>query len=228
MRGTAARALLPALLLLALTGGPVAAAGVGGASWTPATARAVLTVSGFRTFRDSVYVFVWLSWDRRTLRALRSYGADGLRYTQEVNDLSGWLSATGAWTSDLPGASYDRDDDDGDGRWEEVEITATDVDAIEAGRTYLVGFQLSRWWRACEDDSCPWRWSHRGGTIGVLSQLSRDFLGEWQAIRWTNPWALLRYPRMRRPGAEAGGASDGSMPMPPLPGRTAGQRSAGP
>jgi hypothetical protein len=157
----------------------------------------VLAPAGFRTYRDSVYVFLELRWDKAGVRSLRRYEAKGWRYTQEVNDLSGRLSGTGSFISDLPGASYDRDDDDGDGRWEEVEVTATQAGAIKAGRTYHVGFHLTRWSRTCDD--CRWTWTRQGGRAWALSQLSSHFLFEWQAMRWTDPYASVRYRRMARP-----------------------------
>jgi len=193
-------ALLPALLGVALSASGAAATGAGGATWTPTVATTTVTLAGFRVMRDSVYVFVHLTWDRAGVRALRRYEEEGLRYTQEIHDDSGRLSASGSWISDLPGASFDRDDDDGDGRWEEMEVTVTEPDAIEPGRTYIVGFQLTRWSRACESDDCRWRWTYRGGQLAALSQLSRDFFGEWQAERWTNRWAVEPYRRMGRPG----------------------------
>lgn len=194
-------AVLPALMAIALVGRDASAAtlGVGGATWTPRVAVTTMALAGFRTQRDSVYVFIRLTWDKAGVRALRRYEQDGLRYTQELHDDSGHLSGTGFWISDLPGASYDRDDDDGDGRWEELEITATEPGAIEPDRTYVVGFQLSRWSRTCDDDGCPWRWTYRGGQVWALSQLSEFFLGEWQASRWTRGYAYERYPRMARP-----------------------------
>ncbi|MFN8620580.1 MAG: hypothetical protein U0869_07555 [Chloroflexota bacterium] len=189
--------LLAALLAVATTGLPAAATGVGGATWSPKHVRMVITQAGYRTYLDSVYVFLELRWDKAGVRALRDYEAQGWRYTQEVNDLSGRLSGTGSFVSDLPGASYDRDDDDGDGRWEEVEVTATEAGAIKAGRTYHVGFHLTRWSRTCDD--CRWTWTHKGGRAWGLSQLSSNFLGEWQAMRWTNPWASVRYSHMAKP-----------------------------
>lgn len=196
-------ALLPVLLLVVLVGRDAAAAGVGGATWTPSLARSVLTLAGYRVVRDSVYLFVRLRWDREAIRGLRAYERQGLRYTQEVNDVSGRLSATGSFVTDLPSASFDRDDDDGDGRWEEVEVTVTDARAIKAGRTYFVGFQFSRWSRTCEADDCPWRWTARAGRLAVLSQLSSFFFGEWQAIRYTDPYRFEPYGRMARPGDPA-------------------------
>jgi hypothetical protein len=192
---------MPVLLATLLIARDVSALGVGGATWTPVDAGAVVTLAGYRVSRDSVYVFVRLRWDREGVRALRAYENDGLRYTQEVNDFSGRLSATGFFVTDLPGAAYDRDDDDGDGRWEEVEVTVTDARAIRAGRTYVVGFHFTRWTQRCDDRENPdcWEWNRRGGDLAVLSQLSRFFFGEWQAERWTRPYQMLRYPRMTDP-----------------------------
>ncbi len=201
-RGRAGGTLLPVLLAVLLLARDASAAthpvGVGGATWTPRVVVVTLTLAGYRQPRDSVYVFLRLTWSRKTARALRRYEAQGLRYTQELNDLASRMSGTGSAISDLPGASFDLDDDDGDGRWEELEVTATEPGAIEPGRTYVVGFQLTRWSRAC--DRCRWRWNRQGTRLVALSQLSRHFLGEWQAIRWTHPYASVEVPRMARPG----------------------------
>lgn len=157
--------------------------------------RAVAVPSGYRVPRDSSYVFLRLRWDAVGLTGLRAYG---LAYTQEVNDLSGRLSASGFWMSDLPGATYDRDDDDADGRWEEAEVTAPDPRQLVAGRTYTVAIQLTRWWRPCAT-GCRWRWEFRPARVAVLSQLSARLFGEWQAIRYTLPWATVRIAEMVRP-----------------------------
>ena len=62
-------------------------------------------------------------WARAQRRGLERYLETGLRYTHEINDRSGRLSATGYWATNHPDPAFDRDDDDGDGRWEEAEIT---------------------------------------------------------------------------------------------------------
>lgn len=207
-RRRAARwAVLPLLLVLVVAGQGTAAAattriGVGGASWTPKLVSMTVTPSGWRERYDSVYVFLRLAWSRKTARALRAYEADGLRYTQELNDLRSRMSGTGFWISDLPGASFDADDDDGDGRAEELEITVTQPGAIEPGRVYLIGFQLSRWSQPC--GLCDWTWNRRATELWALSQLSSDFLREWQAERWTAPYASVAVPRMRPPERSAG------------------------
>jgi hypothetical protein len=193
-------AVMPALLAVLLVGRDAAAASthVGGATWTPRTVEMTVALAGFRVPRDSVYVFLRLTWDKKGVRALREYERQGLRYTQELNDLASRVSGSGLWMSDLPGASFDLDDDDGDGRWEEMEVTASEAGAIKAGRTYVVGFQVTRWWRT--GDGGRWHWSHRATTVVALSQLSSEFLGEWQAQRWTRPYASAELPRTPRPG----------------------------
>ena len=91
--------------------------------------------------------------------------AEGLRYTHEVNDRSGRLSATGYWATNHPDPAFDRDDDDGDGRWEEAEI---DRRPGTRSRTGLHGrwSQLSRWHAKRERGDCEWAWdrpTRRGG-----------------------------------------------------------------
>jgi hypothetical protein len=200
-------AILPMLVALVVAGQGTASAantriGVGGATWTPKIVSMTVTPSGWRERYDSVYVFLRLTWSRKTARALQGYEARGLRYTQELNDLRSRMSGTGFWMSDLPGAAFDSDDDDGDGRAEELEITVTEPGAIEPGRVYTIGFQLSRWSRAC--DTCDWTWNRRATDLWALSQLSSFFFGEWQAERWTSPYASVEIPRMRPPKRPAG------------------------
>lgn len=173
-------------------------------------------VSGYRLARDSTYLYVRLRWDAAGLAALRGYG---LAYTQELNDLTGRLSASGFWMSDLPGAAFDRDDDDRDGRWEEAEVTAPDPGALRAERTYTVGIQLTRWWRPCAT-GCRWRWEFRPARVAAISQLSAPLLGEWQAIRYTRPWAIVRVPGSVRPALPPRTASTSHTVAPPTRGGT--------
>jgi hypothetical protein len=179
---------------------PVAAQGVGDASWTPVTSTTTV-LPGRLMVADDVLVFATeATWDGDQVDGLERYMSQGLRYTHEVNDRSGRLSATGYWVTNLPDPAYDRDDDDGDGRWEEAEITAGALPPFsrppEAGQRYTTAIQFSRWHGKRERGVCTWAWDRRMGQAEVLSQLSREFLGEWQAERYTLNYATEPYPRV--------------------------------
>jgi hypothetical protein len=188
----AAAAALAALLLLAST---ILAAGVGGASWTPSRSTTTAQPSRFLVEGDAIDFRTDAVWDESQVKGLEGYLASGLRYTHEVNDRSGRLSATGYWATNHPDPAYDRDDDDGDGRWEEAEIIAGRA-APDPGRVYTTIVQFSRWHGRRSGGSCEWRWDRRMGGVEVLSQLSRDLLGEWQAERYTLTYETKPYPRV--------------------------------
>ena len=135
------------------------------------------------------------TWDREQADGLSSYQGQGLRYTHEVNDRSGRLSATGYWATNHPDPAYDRDDDDGDGRWEEAEITAGSR-RPDAGQVYTSLVQFSRWHGKRQKGVCEWAWDRRMGQAEILSQLSRELFGEWQAERFTLTYDTEPYPRI--------------------------------
>lgn len=177
--------------------GPVSASGVGGATWTPSESRTTAEESTFLRPGDAIIYRTEATWDRGQADGLAGYLGGGLRYTHEVNDRSGRLSATGFWATNHPDPAYDRDDDDGDRRWEETEITAGRY-APEPGRAYTTLIEFSRWHPKRVKGACEWAWDRRRGTAVVLSQLSRDLLGEWQAERYTLAYESLDYERVSR------------------------------
>jgi hypothetical protein len=180
--------------LTGLSVSPATANGVGNASWTPSSAETTAYPSDLLVPGDSLTVRTVKVWPREQVEGLGRYVAAGLRYTHEVNDRSGRLSATGYWATNLPDPAFDRDDDDGDGRWEEAEITAG-AELPKAGRPYTALVQLSRWREVQRRKRCDRAWDLRAGEMEVLSQLSRELLGEWQAERYTLAYDRVRYGR---------------------------------
>jgi hypothetical protein len=173
---------------------PVQAVGVGGATWTPSESTTTTTDSRFLTADDSTSYRTDAVWSRAQSRGLAGYIDGGLRYTHEVNDRSGRLSATGYWATNHPDPAYDRDDDEGDRRWEEAEIVAGPY-VPEPGVTYTTVVQFSRWHGKRAKGACEWSWDRRRGFSEVLSQLSRNLFGEWQSERYTLNYETLQYPR---------------------------------
>jgi hypothetical protein len=179
---------------------PASAEGVGGATWTPSESRTTAEESRFLVAGDAIAFRTEATWDGAQSNGLDGYLDGGLRYTHELNDRSGRLSATGYWATNHPDPAYDRDDDDGDRRWEEAEIIAGSR-RPEPGVTYTAIVQFSRWHPKRVKRSCEWAWDRRRGTAEVLSQLSRNLLGEWQAERYTLTYETLDFDRVgTRPG----------------------------
>ena len=189
----ALRVLLATLASLLLITPAVTASGVGGASWTPSESSMTTADSRFLIPRDSITIRTDAVWDRAQAEGLAGYVASGLRYTLELNDRSGRLSATGFWATNHPDPAFDRDDDDGDRRWEEAEIIAG---TAEADRPYTSLVQFSRWHGKRIKGVCEWSWDRRRGEVELLSQLSRDAFGEWQAERYTLTYETTDYPRV--------------------------------
>ena len=194
------RGLVALIVVVAISALSVASAaqalgqGVGAASWTPATSTTTTSTSRFLTDGDAITYRSDVVWDGKQAKGLSDYIEDGLRYTHEVNDRSGRLSATGFWATNYPDPAYDRDDDDGDRRWEEAEVIAG-RSVPEAGQVYTTLVQFSRWHGKRQKRVCEWAWDRRLGNTEVLSQLSRNLLGEWQAERYTLAYHTLDYPR---------------------------------
>jgi hypothetical protein len=199
----AALLLAGAMLAAPLAATPVSAQGVGGATWTPSRSETVALASRFLLDGDAIAYRTDATWDREQVRGLSAYLDSGLHYTHEVNDRSGRLSATGYWATNHPDPAYDRDDDDGDRRWEEAEITAGRLPP-RAGVTYTTVLQFSRWHAKRVKRACEWSWDRRLGGVEVLSQLSRELLGEWQAERYTLAYETLDYPRVEASPALTG------------------------
>jgi hypothetical protein len=191
----ATRAGLVALASVLLLAPTVGASGVGDATWTPSESTTSTTRSRFLTGGDSITVRTDAVWDREQSDGLAPYRDSGLRYTHELNDRSGRLSANGFWATNLPDPAFDRDDDDGDRRWEEAEVI-TGARRPEPGRRYTTLVQFSRWHGKRVKRMCEWAWDRRRGEVEVLSQLSRNALGEWQAERYTLTYDRVAYPRV--------------------------------
>ena len=183
------------LVWIMLAAPTVMAAGVGGASWTPSESETTSSSSRFLSQADSRTLRTDAVWNREQADGLAAYNDSGLRYTHELNDRSGRLSATGFWATNLPDPAFDRDDDDGDRRWEEAEIVAGAYRPTP-GRTYTTLVQFSRWHGKRLKGKCEWAWDRRKGEIDVLSQLSRDAFGEWQALRYTLAYDSAGFPRV--------------------------------
>ncbi len=181
--------------MVLLVASAVGATGVGAASWTPAESLTTGERSRFLVDDDAVDYRTQAVWDQAQAKGLQRYLDSGMRYTLETNDRPGRLSATGYWATNYPDPSYDRDDDDGDGRWEEAEIIAG-PETPEVGRTYVSMVQFSRWHGKRQRGSCEWAWDRREGQVETLSQLSRELLGEWQAERYTLTYDTTAYPRV--------------------------------
>jgi len=186
---------LAAVLLVSTTAATTVATGVGGATWTPSESETTSSVSRFLIPRDAYTFRTDAVWDRAQVEGLAGYIDSGLRYTHELNDRHGRLSATGFWATNHPDPAFDRDDDDGDRRWEEAGVIAGPYPPV-VGRTYTTLVQFSRWHGKRIKRTCQWAWDRRKGDVELLSQLSRNAFGEWQSERYTLTYETVDYPRV--------------------------------
>ena len=120
------------------------------------------------------------SWAPEQVEGLLAVPRHGLRYTHEVNDRSGRLSATGYWATNHPDPAFDRDDDDGDGRWEEAEVIAGSRHP-QPDRAYTTAVQLSRWHAKRQAGECHWAWDRRRGEaedpLAAVARAARRMAG---------------------------------------------------
>lgn len=164
------------------------------ASYTPYSWTLGRVTSTWVETNDSYINYIYPWWDAAHRQGIQNYAVQGYRYTQEMRDqynLADNLHATGWYTTNFPSPVYDRDDDNGNGKWEETEITANYAAFPVTGATYTVGIQYSRnHWVFC----CYYAWDPDGGSMSHSSQISQYYAGEWQTYRYTLPYAYHSYP----------------------------------
>jgi hypothetical protein len=164
-------------------------------------------------------VTAYVKWDsthRAALQALVS--ANGWKFTQEQNDYpdaTNNLNAQGfnttiEWNTSFPNPVHDLDDDDGDRRWEEAEVTADNSSFPTVDTIYFFRQEFSRWYCGSYYGVClTWVWDGGAGQIVHLSQMSYWFL-EWQTADYTTNYASYSYTTQSPP---AGAASTDDPPM---------------
>jgi hypothetical protein len=119
------------------------------------------------------------------------------------------FSAKRPWSTNMPNPVHDLDDDDGNWRCEEAEVTADNTNFPTAGYSYYFRQQFTRW--ACTSPCYGWQSDSSAGYILHLGQMSFWAL-EWQADDSTNPvYGQFNYPSKTAPaGASAVVADEGS------------------
>lgn len=159
------RALILALLAASLPMSSVFAHFTEWPSWTELTAL----YTNYKTFvnndsvRASIYAMNWNS-TRRT--NMLHQAAHGYRFTADVQDLSGHVSAANRFDTNLPLPYFDRDM--GTYRCHEAEITSESSSfPASTGSYYSAGFYFTHFWKAG-----GWVWDSNGGTLSYSEQLS--------------------------------------------------------
>jgi hypothetical protein len=198
-----------ALLTLTLAA-PTVAHHIGGASYTPGTLGSTGKIQKtWRTTNDSFALYMNAKWDATHRSGITQYYANGWRYTQEFNDGSCFLppslNANGRFSTTFENPEYDRDDDDGDKRNEEAEVTANSTSFPSVNSNYYVDMQFSHWY----SDNGTWRWDSDSSEIGYLSQMSAHLFGEWQSQRFSSIYKCISTPFQPAP-AGASSAVAGS------------------
>ncbi len=93
------------------------------------------------TSTGSGHVFgVNMYWNQSGRNGVQGYVSSGKRYTHDMTDLNDNLSATGTYSTNFPSPYIDFDDDDGNGEWEEWEVTVENSSFPVVGRKYYLQF----------------------------------------------------------------------------------------
>jgi hypothetical protein len=124
-----------------------------------------------RTADDTCGAYVSsLYWNSTRTTGLRHMLSEYNDYfTHDARDNSNNLNAVGAYST-LPLPYFDADDDNGDRKWEEGEVTSERQAFPTANASYYSRIHLMRWWRSCP--SCSYQWDGGAGSITQVAQLS--------------------------------------------------------
>lgn len=204
--------ILAILVLLVPTA--ASATNIGGATYSPSTLGGVSRFqSTWRTANDSQTFYVNAKWDTTHRQGVQAYAVQGYRYTQDFRDaLRGGslnLHATGRYATTFLNPVYDRDDDNGDRKQEEAEITSNSAQFPSVNENYYADVQFSHWHPACSG-GC-YVWDPDGNEVGHSSQISYwdGLFGEWQTYKHTNGYRFTAYPYQTAP---AGAAAEATSP----------------
>ena len=188
------------------------ASNYGGASYSPSSTGTISRWnSSWRTTNDSYTFQLNPLWDPGHRAGVQNYVQNNnYRYTQEMNDTSLNLHATGWYRTTFPSPVYDSDDDQGHVGHEEAEVTATSTGFPTANYRYQVSMQFSRWYWGCTSmiGDCGYiKWDSGSGSVGHLSQMSEYSWGEWNAKQYTwPPYASYAYPSKSQTSSLTAGA----------------------
>jgi hypothetical protein len=206
-RGAAILLILGFMVASTLGASSALANNIGGAAWAPSWIGGYGKFqTSWRTPNDSFAIYLNAKWDATHRAAVVSHYANGWRYTQDFRDGTGVLplslNATGRYAATLENPVYDRDDDNGDGRNEEAEITANSTSFPSVNTNYYAQTEYSHWYRTC--GNCNWTWDPDSAEVGMESQISKFFLGEWQTEKHTGQYRYVSTPYQPPPSGFAG------------------------
>lgn len=171
-------AAMTALLAAVIAAGPVLAHKLEWPSWNEWADQHYTTT---RTHEDTVRSFLSMYWNSTRASNMRHVAGHGFRFTHDARDISSNLNATGSTWTQLPSPYYDKDDDNGDRKWEEAEVTAEASSFPTAGVWYDSYLYHMRWWASCS--TCqPVNWDPDSGYIQQAEQLSEQLW--WTSDKW--------------------------------------------
>jgi hypothetical protein len=153
--------------------------------WPPTSWTLAREVTTWRTAGDSMYARATMTWSVAATAGMRHMATHGNRFTHDVHDLDGNLSATGRWSTQLPNPYYDRDSSGGIyPKYAEAEITSEYSLFPQAGLSYTSRIEFSHWFWYCPPRlACKWAWDPNGGNLAQTAQISRQ-LCPWPCDKW--------------------------------------------
>lgn len=208
------RSVVVAAALLVVAVPAASATNIVGASYTPFQVGSTSRVqSSWREANDSISFYTHGRWDTAHRNGIQQYAAQGFRYTQDFRDGSGvapaQLNATGVYSTTFLNPKYDKDDDDGNRKSEEAEITADSTSFPTTNELYFAQVQFSRFANLCTK-TCTWVYDPDGGEIGISSQISRwsALQGEWNTEHFSDEYRFVSYPVQARSAAASSPTPD--------------------
>lgn len=178
--------------------------------WTPSY-KDVKLLTGYctRTCYDTVAPRTIQSWNStRTANLHHMLLEYDDFFTHDARDLSNNINATGSGYTDIEQPYYDIDDDNGDRKWEESEVTSQwQLFPRVGGHYYYSRLYFMHWWRSCSQ--CAWQWDPDGGNAQQVDQLSFEscpiFCDKYDADPDFNSYVLgtNSYPYLPQQGSAA-------------------------
>ena len=175
--------------------------------WAADQFRFASVRSTYQTSLDSVRQSTYVDFTSAEQTALRALEAESPAkyYTADSHDLSNNLHATGVYSTNMPNPYYDRDDDNGNFKFDEAEVTVENLSFPGSTTTeYYAFFEYSHW---APIPRVGWVWDAGGGNIEHDAQLSVRSCGvcdKYDAAPLTpQVYGNIAYPSLSPPAGAA-------------------------
>lgn len=176
-----------------VTAGSAIATNLGGATYSPSWfSQSISNNYTHHWSYDSYTVYTYAKWDSAHRTGVQNWTSQGYRYTQDQRDLNNNLSALIYFGTNFPNPVWDLDDDNGDQKKEEAEVTADSATFPTANYQYSYWQRWSRSIYRYQSGYFTWVYDGDSGNIGHQSQIS-FWAGEFDTHRYSGTYAYSYY-----------------------------------